>query len=68
MKRKVYGKPLSRMLAAGLLIQSIPFLFGEFFHIDHFLNGFCKGIGLTLIFFAWFKQHKTQKQNNADNF
>ncbi len=54
MKNQKWSKRAQILLSAGLLIQSFPFLFQEFFGLNDFCSGFLHGLGIMLILGALF--------------
>ena len=62
MKKNNVNRHAVTLLGAGLFIENFPFIFGEYYPLNDFLNGFCKGLGLTLIIFGIIKIYKSQKR------
>jgi len=62
MKNQKLSKRVQILLSAGLLIQSFPFLFHEFFKLNDFCSGFVHGLGITLILGALFIGRKNKRR------
>ncbi len=58
-------KKYTIFLASGLLILFGPMLLEIFIKLPDFLNGFAKGLGLTLIVGSFIVKMKAKKANSA---